>query len=173
LQAHRNIPNLTEQKFKRYNEATHCKNCQFQFFTERDDGQRVNKVRHHNHITGKFISAWCWRRNLRAGQKHSKTIVCFHSFKDYDSPFILKYAAKYLKDKNSVNNTQKIKYIIIRKNQAVSNGLFMFMDNFNHLNASLDDLVSNLIKSNTILETADRFNLDQKDIIMLEKYDLL
>jgi hypothetical protein len=53
------VPQLTPEEEEKYNNAKVCENCQKEFGTKRDDGTKVIKVKHHDHVTNKFVGAWC------------------------------------------------------------------------------------------------------------------
>jgi hypothetical protein len=92
LQAHKDIPSLTEEQ-QAYNSATTCEKCGREFTSQEP------KVRHHHHTRGKYIGPWCRRCNLLEGRRHFQTIVIFHNFHGYDSHFIIRYGLKYIQDK--------------------------------------------------------------------------
>jgi hypothetical protein len=51
----RKVPELTDDKWQRYNSTKKCENCGLEFGTRRPDGAQVNKVRHHDHVTNKYV----------------------------------------------------------------------------------------------------------------------
>jgi hypothetical protein len=56
-QSHPNIPKLTKEEQIFHDSATNCEKCKKPFDKERP------KVRHHCHVTGKYIGPWCRRCN--------------------------------------------------------------------------------------------------------------
>jgi hypothetical protein len=92
----RKVPELTDEEWQRYNSTKNCENCGKEFGTRRQDGSEVYKVKHHDHVTDKFIGAWCSKCNIRNNNRYFKTIVVFHNFSGYDGHFIIKYASKYM-----------------------------------------------------------------------------
>jgi hypothetical protein len=105
----RKVPELSDDEWQRYNSTKKCENCGKEFGTRREDGSVVEKVKHHDYTTNKFIGAWCSRCNIRNNNRYFKTIVVFHNFSGYDGHFIIKYATKYMhNDKPYSYNTQKI-----------------------------------------------------------------
>jgi hypothetical protein len=50
-------PQLTPEEEHKYRSATRCENCGKEFGTRRDDGTPVEKARHHDHVTNKFVGA--------------------------------------------------------------------------------------------------------------------
>jgi hypothetical protein len=148
MSANANVPDLTEEEEHKYRSATECEVCHEKFGTKRSDGTKVIKVRHHDHITNKFVGAWCSKCNLNNNNNHFKTIVVFHNFSGYDGHFIIKYATKFMHDDWPLSyNYQKI---ISKSSQKIKHFQYkdyIFMDSMNHLNSSLDKLVETLNKS--------------------------
>jgi hypothetical protein len=53
------VPQLTAEEEQKYRCARVCENCKKEFGTKREDGTKVDKVRHHDHLTNKYVGAWC------------------------------------------------------------------------------------------------------------------
>ena len=103
---------------------------------------KSDRVRDHDHQTGKFIGAAHNVCNLLRIEE--KKIVGFaHNFSGYDSHILMKAIAQH---KDSLNltaiplNTEKFKMIKINN--------MVLLDSLAFLNASLDKLVENLTLSN-------------------------
>jgi hypothetical protein len=142
------VPRLTLEEQQKYNEAEICGICKKKFNTYDNQGNYIVKVRHHDHVTNKFIGALCSQCNLKENNKYFKTIVVFHNFSGYDGHFIIRYATKFLHDKNPYCfNTQKIISKSSEKIKHFQYGNIIFIDSMNHLNGSLDKLVDVLNKS--------------------------
>ena len=85
---------MSEQQLKDYREATICPDCDVVMTKE-------NKVRHHCHVTGDFISAVCNKCHLllryrkRTKGKHVTANylipVVFHNLRGYDVHLIIKH----------------------------------------------------------------------------------
>jgi hypothetical protein len=64
------VPRLTPEEEQKYNSARVCENCKKEFGTRREDGTEVRKVRHHDHVTNKFVGAWCTLCNIRNNNRY-------------------------------------------------------------------------------------------------------
>jgi hypothetical protein len=103
------VPQLAAEEEQKYKSATVCENCKKEFGSRREDGTKVVKVIHHDHVTNKFVGAWCSLCNIRNNNRYFKTIVVFHNFSGYDGHFIIKYATKFMHDDQPYCfNSQKI-----------------------------------------------------------------
>jgi hypothetical protein len=143
LQAHPDIPKLIPEEELRYKKAVVCEKCTKGFDKDR------RKVRHHDHVTGKFVGAWCFKCNLLEGSRHFKTKLYSHNFRSYDNHFIIKYGIKYLHSKfPNAYNRQKVISKSSEKFKHQIYGSFEFSDTMNHLEESLDRLVSIIIPPN-------------------------
>jgi hypothetical protein len=138
-------PLSAEQEFL-FKHAQYCAECKGKFTSDNP------KVRHHNHITGKFIGAWCRKCNIHE-RKNFKTIVVFHNFRGYDSHFIIRHDIQRIhesyKDIDSTKDPPQ--FSVTKSAERFSNiqyGCFQFMDSFLHLSTSLDCLVEQYKKSN-------------------------
>lgn len=97
------------------------------------------KVRHHNHITGKYHSTICNRCNLQVKPK-IKIPVMFHNL-NYDKNVFFKSICKFDKiNSNKVSilpdNTQSFK--------SFSIGNLTFIDTFRFMSTSLEKLIQNV-----------------------------
>jgi CRISPR/Cas system-associated protein Cas10 (large subunit of type III CRISPR-Cas system) len=77
---------LTKEEQEKYDAAEVCEKCKKPF-----DARDCPKVRHHCHVTGKYVGAWCRRCNYLEGKKKLKLVVFFHNLRGYDSHMILRY----------------------------------------------------------------------------------
>jgi hypothetical protein len=85
-QSHPRLPKLTKEEQEKYQAAEVCEKCNKPF-----DATNCPKVRHHCHVTGKYVGAWCRRCNYLEGKKKLKLVVFFHNLRGYDSHMILRY----------------------------------------------------------------------------------
>jgi non-ribosomal peptide synthetase component E (peptide arylation enzyme) len=109
MTANARVPKLSRKEEEKYKEAKICETCKLEFGTRTIEGDKVVKVRHHDHVTNKFVGAWCSRCNFKNNFRYFKTIVVFHNFSGYDGYFIIKYATKFMHDEQPYSyNTQKI-----------------------------------------------------------------
>ena len=134
---------LTDDQTLKYNTCENCPSCLITLTPE-------NKVRHHCHVTGNFLSALCNNCNLQ--MKFKKRIkgrddvnylilVVFHNLWGYDSHVILKNLSRFFAPNDVfviANNMEK--YLAFEVE-----GL-RFLDSLQFLNCSLDTLVKNLYK---------------------------
>jgi hypothetical protein len=86
LQSHPKVPTLTKEEQDHHDHAKVCEKCKKLF-----DPKNRPKVRHHCHITGKYIGAWCRKCNFLEGKNHFKLVIFFHNLRGYDSHMIIRY----------------------------------------------------------------------------------
>jgi hypothetical protein len=142
------VPRLTKEEQEIYDKAKVCANCKKEFRSMRKDGTKVRKVRHRDHVTNKFIGAWCSRCNIRNNFRYYKMIVVFYNFSGYDGHFIIKHATKFMHEDDPLSySTQKIISMSSQKIKHFQYSKYMFVDRMRHLNSSLDKLVEVLNKS--------------------------
>jgi hypothetical protein len=142
--SHPKVPKLTKEEQKKYNEATACEKCKQPF-----DKKDRPKVRHHDHVTGKYIGAWCRRCNFKEGMKDFKLVVFFHNLRGYDSHMIIRYGLQEIAEMHKQYGLDK-QFIIGKSAEKLSSfqfGKFIFRDSLLHLGCSLERAVDNLIKS--------------------------
>ena len=96
-----------------------------------------NKVRDHDHVTGKYRGAahWSWNINLKLTKK---VPVIFHNLKGYDSHLTKQEIRKFdVKVSVILNGLEKYMAFTINRN-------LVFIDSVQFINSSLDALVKNL-----------------------------
>jgi len=123
--------NLAPEEEEEFQTATHCYIC--------NELLGADRVRDHCHLTGKFRGAAHNECNLN--YKYTGRIpVILHNLKGYDSHLIMQEMGKIKKKpiKCIANNMEK--YI------TFSVGNLHFLDSLQFMNASLEKLVSNLVK---------------------------
>ena len=121
-----------EEEFKN---AIHCHICNAPF---NDKVKMKSRVRDHCHITGKYRGAAHNDCNLH--YKVSKKIpVIFHNLKGYDGHLIMQEIGKFNCEVQVIAQSME-KYVTFRT------GNLVFIDSFQFLNTSLDNLVKNLAK---------------------------
>src|SRR5688572_29954288 len=134
---------LNHSQLETFANCSNCPSCSIAL-------TRENKVRHHCHVTGQFISALCGNCNLlykfkrrKLGQNDWVYVipVVFHNLKGYDSHIIFKHLTRFYAPKDiNVIATNMEKYLAFE-----IEGL-RFVDSLQFLNCSLDTLVKNLVK---------------------------
>src|SRR6218665_1800992 len=134
---------LTDDQTIKYDTCENCPSCDTALTKE-------NKIRHHCHVSGNFLSALCNNCNLQ--MKFKKRIkgrddvnylipVVFHNHRGYDSHVILKNLSRFFAPNDVfviANNMEK--YLAFEVD-----GL-RFLDSLQFLNCSLDTLVKNSSK---------------------------
>ena len=123
---------ISKQEEQQFEFATICHIC--------DKPLSDDKVRDHNHYTGKYVGAAHNSCNLNFHLKKSKRIpVVIHNLKNYDSHLFIRSLAKF-------SDTSSIKVIAstTEKFTTIKTPEFSFIDSCQHLPDSLDNLVSNL-----------------------------
>jgi len=130
---------MTENDIQDFEMATKCHVCELSI--ENDD----DKVRDHDHLTGKYVGAAHSACNLK--RKETNRITAFaHNFSGYDSHFLVKEL------KNFQRSNPKLSLKTIPLNQQKFKMLEMdkvrFLDSFAFLSSSLDTLTDTLVQSN-------------------------
>ena len=121
---------LTREDENEFQNSTMCHLCD----SEIDDPEE--KVRNHDHLTGKFLGAAHNKCNL-AYKQPAKCSVFLHNLKNFDSNLIVKNIKERHPDPKVVGQT-------IDKYVTFSIGNVMFKDTFQFLSSSLSNLVENL-----------------------------
>jgi hypothetical protein len=132
-----NVPmSLTVQEELEFHNATQCHICKGAF-TSNDVGAK--RHRDHDHFTGKYRGPAHATCNENFSYKNWKVPVIFHNFRGYDSHFIVQALDKRF---------QSIGCIPLNKEKfmAMSFGPLRFIDSYNFLGTSLDELATNLSK---------------------------
>ena len=124
---------MTPQNEKEFRKAINCHIC--------DKPLNKDRVRDHDHITGKYRGAAHTNCNLNYNYKNVRIPVIFHNLRGYDSHLIMQEIGKYAKDITVIPNTTE-KYVAFSMNQ------FVFIDSLQFMNESLEKLVESLTKSN-------------------------
>ena len=126
---------LTRDDKRNFKRAVECHICKKKL--------RKDKVRDHDHITGKYRGAAHSNCNLNYNYKNVKIPVVFHNLRGYDGHLIMQEIGKYAKKLSVIPNTSE-KYISFTMDN------FVFIDSLLFLTESLDELVECLKKSNDI-----------------------
>ena len=80
---------ITNEQEKIHEKLTVCSDCNCKFTDEN------NKVHHHDHINGQYISTICNNCNLKYKYKYFLPVY-IHNCKGYDSHFLINSLNKYL-----------------------------------------------------------------------------
>ena len=144
---------MTDANIKDFDKAKVCHICEKPFIATEP------KARDHCHFTGKYRGAAHMSCNVNLNDKDYKTPVIFHNLKNYDAHFIISAIDRnktvydiYDKETGEVKGQGEKKLTVIANNAEkymsfTYDGL-RFIDSYQFLSASLDELVNNLKKSN-------------------------
>ena len=121
---------MTKEDWRSFHKASRCHIC------GKDLG--ADKVRNHDHMTGRFRGAAHNECNLNY-KFTGKIPVVFHNLRGYDSHLIMSAIGKTNKKINCIANNME-KYI------SFSLGCMDFIDSFQFMSASLEKLICNLSK---------------------------
>ena len=134
-----NVPMQETEESKRiFRESQKCGLCGHDF---EEDGFDV-KVRHHDHLTGKFICAAHQDCNVNCHYRYFKIPVIFHNLKGYDSKHIITGLSQL--DPNSFSNLDVLA-ANAEQIKSITLGPLRFLDSLQHLPSSLDGLVKALL----------------------------
>ncbi|XP_064464359.1 uncharacterized protein LOC135375618 [Ornithodoros turicata] len=120
---------MTAENEQQHATASHCNVCQESF-------AKKQKVRDHDHVSGKFRQTLCNTCNLKLRVPPKIPIIAHNA--NYDLSFLLSHLhlLKKVDIKVIASSSQKFK--------AIDVGSYRFLDSLNFLNASLETLVKNL-----------------------------
>jgi hypothetical protein len=178
---------MTEEEKKLHKDNKNCNKCKLTYTKEN------NKVRHHDHITGKFIDTICYNCNIQL--QYKKFIpVYIHNLKGYDAHLFISSLNKYgyKADKRDIiscipNNEER--YISFSKEVQVGTYKddkkitrpimfeIRFIDTFAFMASSIESLAQNLRNScQTISDkrkvfknVSDHFKDDEQFELMTQK----
>jgi len=142
---------MSDVDVRRHREATTCSNC-YRAFTHGN-----YKVKHHDHVTGEYLFPCCNNCNLQLKPKKSMSTnsyllpIVFHNL-NYDGHFIIKSFQKQYTQRQAKSGKvtfDDVKVIPVTGERFLQFQIWnlKFIDSFQFLSASLDDLVSLLLKS--------------------------
>ena len=158
----RNVPMspLTAVEQAEFDRATTCRNCKADFSSQNP------KTRHHSHVTGRYLFPACCNCNLalkpRKCKTNSNTVdhngydylvpIVFHNLSAYDGHFVLQFFRKeYTQYTTRTGKTAYADVGVIplngERNLLLRIGNLVFVDSFQFLAASLDNLVKEMRKS--------------------------
>jgi len=151
---------MTVEEERMFQQCNLCHICDDVF----EDG---DKVRDHDHLTGKYLGAAHNRCNLH--RKETNRIAAFaHNFSGYDSHFLIREIFKLKK----IRKTLPVKSIPLnqQKFKILEVGKIRFMDSFAFLSASLDNLTETLVQSQHQFKILQQWVSDPNTLqLMLKK----
>lgn len=181
---------MSAKEEREHNYCKKCLNCSHVFDKENklDIIMRIYKVRHHDHITGKFISTLCNKCNLKFQYKPFLPVY-LHNLKGYDSHLFVNALNKYGQiddcEISCIPNNEE-KYISFSKNIKVGTYInaegiekpvsfeIRFLDTIAFMNSSIDSLVNNLSKGkNDILALRMAFPNTSKHFTDDEQFKMM
>ena len=127
------------------------------------------KVKHHEHYTGKYISAAHADCNLNARLYECTIPIFFHNLAGYDVNFIVRALGKLKSGRVSKldimpHNTEKIRKLDINA--------FSFMDSLDFLSGSLADITNDLVSSKhefPLMAKVDIYKTEEQKALLLRK----
>ena len=134
-----------------------------------DDGDIMNKVRDHCHITGEYRGAAHRDCNLKwaISAEKLKIPVIFHNLKGYDSHFIMQNIGHLIRQDHNIDvsviASNFEKYIGFKIGKHLT-----FIDSFSFMSQSLDRLSSNL-SDDAFFHTREAFPNDEKFRLIKQK----
>lgn len=170
---------LTDAQKLAYSNCKCCSECDKEFTKEN------YKVRHHDHITGKFIAPLC--NNCNLALKYKKFIpVYMHNLSGYDSHLFVKGLTKYGQQncelkcvaqsgEKYLSFSKIIKVTLDSGNQA--NCEIRFVDSHSFIVCSLEEAIKNLTDKSTdcnelrkrFVSMSNAFSNDEEFMLMLRK----
>lgn len=191
--------NMTDEQKQNHHKQRNCERC-YQIladeYSKDPEDKPYMKVRHHDHITGDYIGAYCNDCNLKY-QYRKFLPVYIHNLKGYDSHLFVKalYNYGYKKEDSKLDNISCIpnneeKYISFSKKIEVDYYFdkkkgeivpimfeIRFLDTFSFMATSIESLAGNLRKGcKTIDEkrrafknVSNQFENDEEFELMISK----
>ena len=166
------IPLSNEEK-ESYENQQICHICEEEFCINKNkkEFKKKQKVRDHDHCTGKYRGAAHSICNLR--YKVPKEIpVVFHNGSTYDYHFIIKQLAKEFKGNFDClgENTEKYITFSVPTKKELKNGKVIiyklkFIDSYRFMSTSLSSLIDNLTEINKTKEPEDEFIKNMRSMV--------
>ena len=128
---------MTPEDWNSFNQETICCICQKPF----DEYDPANKVRDHDHLTGKYRGAAHMNCNLQFSQSH-QIPVFMHNFKGYDSHIITLILDKFKTEKLHIIGQGMEKYLTLTIGSTL-----VFKDSYQFMSLSLERLAIELLQS--------------------------
>ncbi|XP_071177928.1 uncharacterized protein [Mytilus edulis] len=150
---------MTVEDEEDFQSSTHCHICMEEFTDS------TIRVRDHAHVSGKFRGASCRDCNLNF-KEHTFVPVIFHNLKQFDAHLICSSIGIFKSEEIGCIATNAEKYISFN----LSN--LRFIDSYQFLNCSLEELVSSMSKENpkeTFKHFTKEFDDDKRIALLLKK----
>ncbi|KAL4092502.1 hypothetical protein QTP88_027003 [Uroleucon formosanum] len=148
---------MSDEQEKTHQECTSCNLCLCYIVG-------VDKVRDHDHLSGKFRQTLCVKCNL-ALQQPKFVPVFFHNLSNYDSHYIISQLGFDTNSITVIPNSEE-KYISFSK-YISSNFTVRFIDTFRFMATSLEKLATNMITPlfENFRETAKHFVMEKLPLV--------
>ncbi|KAL4123057.1 hypothetical protein QTP88_015289 [Uroleucon formosanum] len=148
---------MSDEQEKTHQECTSCNLCLCYIVG-------VDKVRDHDHLSGKFRQTLCAKCNL-ALQQPKFVPVFFHNLSNYDSHYIISQLGFDTNSITVIPNSEE-KYISFSK-YISSNFTVRFIDTFRFMATSLEKLATNMITPlfENFRETAKHFVMEKLPLV--------
>ncbi|XP_050066531.1 uncharacterized protein LOC126555674, partial [Aphis gossypii] len=138
-----------------------CPLCKSKFIKTQN-----NAVKDHDHLTGKYRGTVCSKCNLLM-EKPSFVPIFFHNLSGYDSHFIVTQLGFNTKSITVIPNTEEK---LISFTKYISNTFqIRFVDTFRFMSTSLEKLVNNLAKGDTLKFRDTRRVFNNNDIELVTR----
>ncbi|KAL4098768.1 hypothetical protein QTP88_023307 [Uroleucon formosanum] len=148
---------MSDEQEKTHQECTSCNLCLCYIVG-------VDKVRDHDHLSGKFRQTLCAKCNL-ALQQPKFVPAFFHNLSNYDSHYIISQLGFDTNSITVIPNSEE-KYISFSK-YISSNFTVRFIDTFRFMATSLEKLATNMITPlfENFRETAKHFVMEKLPLV--------
>jgi hypothetical protein len=189
---------ISDKENKKHLKADCCEKCLQCFAFDYDkENKNMQKVRHHDHISGKFIGSYCNGCNLQYQYKRFLPVY-LHNLKGYDSHLFVKSLFKYgYKPEDGVKQKENITCIPNNEERYISFSKLIkvdeytdkekivrpvmyeirFLDTLSFMATSIDSLSENLKKDCKTIEqkrevfknVSEQFDDDNEFEMMIKK----
>ena len=129
-------PILNKYEEDEFQEATECYICK--------KGFEDNKVREHNHLSGKYRGAACQSCNTKEGKATKLIPVFFHNGSNYDFHFLIEELMKYEDEYNKVKILSKNSEEYISIEYGSNYKKLRFLDSFRFMLKGLSDIAKSM-----------------------------
>ncbi|CAC5385866.1 unnamed protein product [Mytilus coruscus] len=126
-------PILNKYEEDEFQEATECYICGKEF-------EENNKVREHDHLSGKYRGAACQSCNTKEGKATKLIRVFFHNGSNYDFHFLIEELMKHEDEYNKVKLLSKNSENYISIDYGSYNRKLRFLDSYRFMLKGLSDI---------------------------------
>ncbi|CAC5415725.1 unnamed protein product [Mytilus coruscus] len=130
-------PILNKYEEDEFQEATECYICGKEF-------EENNKVREHDHLSGKYRGAACQSCNTKEGKTTKLIPVFFHNGSNYDFHFLIEELMKHEDEYNKVKLLSKNSENYISIDYGSYNRKLRFLDSYRFMLKGLSDIAKSM-----------------------------